>query len=613
MHLDFSIPHHLVTTHAKFFSRSGHRFFFKAMRLDGVGSALSLNEKLKLRGRLENLKEAHTTGLILTEAQSQPALDIVAAAGMVAIVELVVTVADLLDPARLPSTVSRLAHTANIYRSHSALCGYLVDFRLPEDAQAALSRSDIKSIRRRLRALLRTLKDHDSQLLVALKHRASVCFPVFAEEDFLYFETTALRGAELRSTIGNLHELAGSRPLIVELTDTAKDQDDAVKAIFGMGAAGVVARPLPGQSRDWLGIRALRAADVMPFVSLNGSCPPQPRDAPLVSIVVRAGNAEPTLRRCLEGLSSLAYPNYEVIVVDEGSSDRVAAIAAEFPKVRLIRKGQEAARIAGLNAAQGKFVAFTRADCVVDTYWLTFIVRKMQEDHLDACGGPVYASYETTPSSTSAALRALSYEEGHLAEANLVFAREALKRTGGLDGGSTFRRGPGKAGLRWGYSPVAFVSHLDSGTLRGYLAAQAAAGTDHAIQHLRQPDRFDIHGELKEEERHMLRSWIGSSEWTIFWAVVLVASVFLGISTAPALAMLGLGLVSTVVSAVSAPLDEEHRGIGTRVRMVLLLCAGSLFRGVTRYWTLLIHRHDEADEREAHRTTRIQHHHATIH
>jgi hypothetical protein len=117
------IAHHTVAAHAKFFSRSGRKFFLTATRLDGFGTTLDFNEKLKLRRRLEAFKAAHTTGLILTEGQSQPALDVVAAAGMVAIVDLAIESDDLIDPSRFAELVSRVAHAGNVYRSHPGLLG----------------------------------------------------------------------------------------------------------------------------------------------------------------------------------------------------------------------------------------------------------------------------------------------------------------------------------------------------------------------------------------------------------------------------------------------------------------------------------------------------------
>src|SRR5207244_3482065 len=57
---------------------------------------------------------------------------------------------------------------------------------------------------------------------------------------------------------------------------------------------------------------------------------------PMVSVVVCCYNAAATLEECLSSLARLAYPNYEVIVVDDGSKDSTAAIA-EKHGVRPIR------------------------------------------------------------------------------------------------------------------------------------------------------------------------------------------------------------------------------------------------------------------------------------
>lgn len=53
-------------------------------------------------------------------------------------------------------------------------------------------------------------------------------------------------------------------------------------------------------------------------------------DAPAVSVVVCVFNAEAAIRECLEGVLALDYPRFEVIVVDDGSTDSTASIAAEF-------------------------------------------------------------------------------------------------------------------------------------------------------------------------------------------------------------------------------------------------------------------------------------------
>jgi hypothetical protein len=228
MHHDLPSAPHPIVAHAKFFSRSGSKFFFKGMRLPDVGGTLDLYEKLKLRERLEELKAARTTGLILTETQSQPLLDLVAAAGMVAIVELTVTAAELLDTARFGTAISRIAHTANIYRSHKGLCGYLIDS----------PSSNSKTIHDCLGVLLRTLKEHDEDALVAIEHRENSGLIAFADEDFLYGVVGCRSTSQIPDLVASLHERAGTRPVVVEFAEAWPDQDTSLAIAFGAGAAG---------------------------------------------------------------------------------------------------------------------------------------------------------------------------------------------------------------------------------------------------------------------------------------------------------------------------------------------------------------------------------------
>src|ERR1700679_789616 len=101
-----------VTPHGKFLSRAGQKFFFKAMRLADVSGSLDFGQKLKLRKRLDDLKTAHTTGLVLTEAQSQPCLDIAAQSGLVAMIELRITADELTSRPGWRCRVSRMAPPA---------------------------------------------------------------------------------------------------------------------------------------------------------------------------------------------------------------------------------------------------------------------------------------------------------------------------------------------------------------------------------------------------------------------------------------------------------------------------------------------------------------------
>ncbi|MBI2237469.1 MAG: glycosyltransferase [Actinobacteria bacterium] len=96
--------------------------------------------------------------------------------------------------------------------------------------------------------------------------------------------------------------------------------------------------------------------------------PPVEAGEPLVSIVVAAYDEERLIARCVDSLLAQTHPALEVIVVDDGSTDRTAEIA-EGRAVRVIRvphRGPARARNAGAGAARGEVVVFVDADLELD-------------------------------------------------------------------------------------------------------------------------------------------------------------------------------------------------------------------------------------------------------
>ncbi len=108
----------------------------------------------------------------------------------------------------------------------------------------------------------------------------------------------------------------------------------------------------------------------------DGTYPTPGADAPLVSILVPARNEERNIGNCLGSLCKLDYPNYEVIVIDDRSTDNTAALAEEFvhkdARVKLIRNqelaegwiGKSFALFQGQAHARGKWLLFSDADTV---------------------------------------------------------------------------------------------------------------------------------------------------------------------------------------------------------------------------------------------------------
>ena len=607
MQLSLSTAHRTVAAHAKFFSRSGHKFFLTATRLDGFGTTLDLNEKLKLRRRLEDFKAAHTTGLILTEGQSQPALDVVAAAGMVALVELACEPGDLVDASRFAELVSRVAHAGNVYKSHSGLMGYLIDCPLkPDTAPESPCPLAVKTVRRRLGTLVRILKEHAPNALVAIKHRPATLGPLLAEEDFFYCSTAEAEKCEPWPWIQSLHRLAGQRPVVIEFAQPSSRQDQAVAEAFGAGAAGVVAPSVPAPpSRDWLGIRMLRPAETMPFASLDSAGPPQPSSCPLVSVVVCVREGERTLERCLQSLSQLAYPSFEVVIVAEGGSASVSGAVAPFPQFRVIgqsNQGLGAARNAGVKAARGEIVAFVDPEFAVDPDWLTFMVRALQEGQLDACCGPACVPPETARlAACVAAARPSLLSTGFgaaMARSNLVFTKDALQRVGGFerkyrgfDADVDLCRRLERTGVKLGHSPVALVWNLRSNPLRKFLSRQGSYGRVDARLGRWSADRSRVGraGVFGPCQRAlcMLAVIPQSAEWMVLWTIAAFVARFVGVSSFAALVMLAVSPVLAIFVAWTTPLEKPLKGVTARAMLAFLAMVGPVWRGLMRDWTVV--------------------------
>ncbi len=111
-----------------------------------------------------------------------------------------------------------------------------------------------------------------------------------------------------------------------------------------------------------------------------------------ISIVVPAYNEETHLRLCLESIAKQTVKPFEVIVVDNNSTDATAAIAQSFPFVTLLtekRQGPQPARDRGYNAARGDVIGRLDGDSVIAPDWVETIQKVFADPSVDAATGRV--------------------------------------------------------------------------------------------------------------------------------------------------------------------------------------------------------------------------------
>jgi len=120
---------------------------------------------------------------------------------------------------------------------------------------------------------------------------------------------------------------------------------------------------------------------------------------PKVSVVIPTYNRREDVLECLQSLQRLYYSNYEIIVVDNGSTDGTSsAIEKLFPEVTLVKSkrnlGVTGGRNLGARHSSGRYVFFLDHDTTVDRNALNEIVAVMQSDHRIGIAGPAVYYYD---------------------------------------------------------------------------------------------------------------------------------------------------------------------------------------------------------------------------
>jgi glycosyltransferase involved in cell wall biosynthesis len=247
--------------------------------------------------------------------------------------------------------------------------------------------------------------------------------------------------------------------------------------------------------------KAFRAA---PYFPLSHS--------PKVSVVVASYNGGRTLKVCLDSLVRLNYPNYEIILVDDGSTDATPEIVSLYTTVRYLRQtnhGLSVARNTGIDASEGEIVAFTDSDCRADEDWLYYLVGDLLTSRFTGIGGhnflppedsPVAAAVLVSPGGPAHVMLNDRLAE-HIPGCNMAFYKWALDEIGGFD--PIFTKAGDDVDVCWrlqqrgyriGFNPAGFVWHYRRSTVKAYLKQQRGYGEAEAMLVRKHPEYFNSVG-----------------------------------------------------------------------------------------------------------------------
>jgi GT2 family glycosyltransferase len=334
-------------------------------------------------------------------------------------------------------------------------------------------------------------------------------------------------------------------------------------------------------------------------------------------------------------LEVLNYPNYEVIVVNDGSNDRTKEICRKYKYIRLTNQvncGLSVARNVGMYSAKGEIVAYTDADCDADPDWLNYLVTTFQLTGKHAVGGPNFpppedafipACVAVSPGGPTHVLLDDSTAE-HIAGCNMAFTRDVLKSIGGFD--TQFRAAGDDVDICWrlqdagydiGFSPAAVVWHFRRNTVKDYLKQQRGYGKAEALVYFKHPDRFNLLGQAR---------WLGriygdiastifvskpviysgvfgkglfqtlyaspapvwsylpvTLEWNLFSFIFLGVTLALKVNPLWAIVPFLITWASCIAGSLQARIDPRFSGPKGRILVAVLIYLGPFLRGYERY------------------------------
>ncbi|MDZ4787747.1 MAG: glycosyltransferase [Blastochloris sp.] len=432
---------------------------------------------------------------------------------------------------------ARIAAAA--HAGHPAIFGFYVDNEMQPDLVRWYGASRVESF---LDSLVTIVKKEDPGALTSYANFPPTEYLTPRCVDFYSYNVYLEDTHTFRSYLSRLQNIVGEKPLVFgefgldTIRNGEQKQANLLSAhyqeVFQGGAAGTMIFSFTDdwftgghQITNWsFGIvdserKPKLAYEVLAQKTIGPEgrvCDTFPLETmPRVSVVVCSYNGAKTLRGCLEALGKLKYPDYEVILVDDGSKDDTQNIVKDFPNVINIKQpnmGLSVARNIGAQASTGSIIAYTDSDCMPDSDWLYYLIQPLVTGSYAAVGGPnisppatdwIQAAVAAAPGSPSHVLLS-DVEAEHVPGCNMAFHRWALDMIGGFD--PIYRKAGDDVDVCWrlmqlnqkiGFSPSAVVWHHRRFTVGAYFNQQKGYGEAESMLRYKHLNYFDDSGSAR--------------------------------------------------------------------------------------------------------------------
>ena len=475
----------------------------------------------------------------------------------------------LIDRRGAPDIAELIQNKARICAGHPALLCYALGNEITAPLVRWLGRERVEHYLERLYGAVKAV---DPDALVSYVNYPTTEYLHLPFLDLVTFNVYLESQDRLEAYLARLHNIAGDRPLLMSEigldslrngeTTQAHALDWQLRTTFASGCAGAFIfswtdewHRAGAEVDDWaFGITARdrRPKPALKAVREAFTKIPVAKELswPKISVIVCTFNGSGTLSECLESLLRLDYPNYEVIVVNDGSTDSTPEIATSygFRVITTENRGLSSARNIGLNAATGEIIAYIDDDASADPHWLRYISRTFMNTRHVGVGGPNIAPAADGPIAECVAhspgnpvhILLSDSEAEHIPGCNMAFRKVALEAIGGFD--PQFRIAGDDVDVCWrlqqkgwtlGYSPGAMVWHHRRNSIRAYWKQQHNYGKAESFLEKKWPEKYNLAGHVTWAGRvygngHQYKAWNQGRIYHGVWGSAPFQSIYQG-------------------------------------------------------------------------------------